>query len=100
MGSFARHANFVLINGKFCSALINDVLDLSKMEAGKMDFESVPYNIRMEIDEALSVFDGRVHQKGVEVLVLIHDAVPSCVVGDPGRLRQVLQSLLKTPFVQ
>jgi histidine kinase 2/3/4 (cytokinin receptor) len=81
-------------SGNALIALINDVLDLSKMEAGKMEFESVPYNIRMEIDEALSVFDGSVHQKGVEVLVLIHDAVPSCVVGDPGRLRQILVNLV------
>jgi signal transduction histidine kinase len=78
-----------------CSALINDVLDLSKIEAGKMEFESVPYNIRLEIDEALSIFDEKVHQKGVDVLVLVHDAVPTCVVGDPGRLCQVRRRFLK-----
>jgi len=78
-----------------CSALINDVLDLSKIEAGKMEFESVPYNIRVEIDEALSIFDEKVHQKGVDMLVLVHDAVPSCVVGDPGRLCQVRRRFLK-----
>jgi histidine kinase 2/3/4 (cytokinin receptor) len=82
-------------SGNALIALINDVLDLSKIEAGKMEFESVPYNIRVEIDEALSIFDEKVHQKGVDMLVLVHDAVPSCVVGDPGRLCQVRRRFLK-----
>jgi len=81
-------------SGNALIALINDVLDLSKIEAGKMEFESVPYNIRVEIDEALSIFDEKVHQKGVDMLVLVHDAVPSCVVGDPGRLCQILVNLV------
>lgn len=45
----------------------NDVLDLSKIKVGKTKVEFVPYNIRVEIDEALAIFDEKMHKKGVEV---------------------------------
>lgn len=72
------------------SALINDVLDLSKIEAGKMELESVSYNIRKEVDGVFFLFDEKLQQKKLEVSMLVHEAVPTCVVGDPGRFRQVL----------
>lgn len=74
---------------KWCSALINDVLDLSKIEAGKMDLESVSFNIRKEVDSVFTLFDEKLQQKELEVFMLVHEAVPVCVVGDPGRFRQV-----------
>lgn len=45
-------------------------MDLSKIKVGKMEFEFVPYNICVEIDEALTIFDEKVHEKRVDVLVL------------------------------
>lgn len=71
------------------SALINDVLDLSKIEAGGMELESVTFDIRLEIDEVISLFEDKVQQKQIEVSALVHDTVPKHVVGDPGRVRQV-----------
>jgi histidine kinase 2/3/4 (cytokinin receptor) len=80
----------VMLNG---SALINDVLDLSKIEAGKMEIESVSYNIRKEVDSVFSLFDEKVQQNNLEVSMLVHETVPTCVVGDPGRFRQVMVHL-------
>jgi histidine kinase 2/3/4 (cytokinin receptor) len=74
---------------EFARALINDVLDLSKIEAGRMEIESVPFDIRNEVDDVFTLFDEKVMQKEIEVLALIHDDVPRCLVGDPTRIRQV-----------
>lgn len=72
------------------SALINDVLDLSKIEAGRMELETVPFNLRKEVDTVFALFDEKLQEKKLEVFMLVHEAVPTCVVGDPGRFRQVL----------
>ncbi len=66
------------------------MLDLSKIEAGRMEVESVPFNLRNEIDNVFSLFDEKICQKQLEVSVLVHNAVPAIVIGDPGKLRQVL----------
>ena len=80
---------FLNVSRWSCRALINDVLDLSKIEAGKMELESVPFNIRKEVDSVFTLFDEKLQQKKLEVFMLVHEAVPICVVGDPGRFRQV-----------
>lgn len=59
-----------------------------------MELESVPYNIRREVDSVFYLFDDKAQQKSVEMSMLVHGTVPTCVVGDPGRFRQVLIYLL------
>ena len=65
------------------------MLDLSKIEAGKMEIESVKFDIRKEVDEIFSLFDERVSNKQLEMMAVIHDEVPPCLMGDPTRIRQV-----------
>lgn len=77
-----------------CRALISDVLDLSKIEAGRMEIETVPFDVREELDNILSLFEEKVHQKKLEISALVHDTVPQWMYGDPGRLRQVLINLV------
>lgn len=90
--------------GALGSALINDVLDLSKIEAGRMELETVPFNLRKEVDSVFSLFDEKLEQsKKLEVFMLVHEAVPTCVIGDPGRFRQVLDNhwdhlILSSPY--
>ncbi|KAG0608428.1 hypothetical protein M758_8G105000 [Ceratodon purpureus] len=81
-------------SGNALIALINDVLDLSKIEAGKMELESVTFNLRKEVDSVFTLFDEKLQQKKLEVFMLVHEAVPTCVVGDPGRFRQILVNLV------
>lgn len=55
-----------------------------------MELETITFNLRKEVDSVFSFFDEKLQQKNVEVFMLVHEAVPTCVVGDPGRFRQVL----------
>ncbi len=74
-------------------ALINDILDLSKIEAGKMRLDRVPFQLGATIAEVASMFALEARLKGLEFVSNIPPDLPR-VVGDPGRLRQVLRNLL------
>jgi len=73
--------------------VINDILDFSKIEAGKMDLDPVPFSLRDEVGDALKALAARAHGKGLELACDIPETVPDLIVGDPGRLRQVLTNL-------
>ncbi|HSK08056.1 MAG TPA: two-component regulator propeller domain-containing protein [Vicinamibacterales bacterium] len=74
--------------------LLNDILDLSKIEAGKLDLEALDFDLRATLEDINEVLAIRAHEKGLELTGLIDREVPSLVRGDPGRLRQVLTNLL------
>jgi two-component system, sensor histidine kinase and response regulator len=75
-------------------AILNDVLDFSKIESRKLELEAVPFSIRTSIADALKPLALRAHQKGLEVICDIDAAVPTAVVGDPTRIHQVLMNLV------
>src|SRR6202008_4803866 len=70
--------------------LINDVLDLSKAEAGKLELTRAPFELRRELEQVIGLFGARAHDKGIEIAAHIARDVPSTIHGDPIRLRQVL----------
>ena len=74
--------------------VINDVLDFSKIEAGKLDIDEVPFDLRECLDDTLSTLALRAYGKGLELACRIAPDVPNAVVGDSGRLRQVLVNLV------
>jgi two-component system, sensor histidine kinase and response regulator len=74
--------------------IINDILDFSKIEARKLDLEKMPFDLRNHVDETLKVLAPRAHQKGLELAFEMDASVPEAVVGDPGRLRQIMINLL------
>lgn len=59
-----------------------------------MELEAVPFNIRKEVDCVFHLFDETVQQKKLEMSMLVHNTVPTCVIGDPGRFRQILGNLI------
>jgi two-component system, sensor histidine kinase len=75
-------------------AILNDVLDFSKIESRKLELEVVPFSPRDVVTELLRPFAVRADQKGLELIVRVGDAVPAMVVGDPGRLQQVIGNLV------
>jgi two-component system sensor histidine kinase/response regulator len=74
-------------------ALINDILDLSKIEAGRVDLEFVPFNLRDAIEQIMSLLAVRAHEKGLELLCDIGPEVPTEIAGDPTRLRQIILNI-------
>jgi signal transduction histidine kinase/CheY-like chemotaxis protein len=74
-------------------AIINDVLDLSKIEAGKLTIEQIPFDIHKLVEEVAALMRGRV-RVGVQFRVNVSRSVPECLIGDPGRLRQILLNLI------
>ncbi len=75
-------------------SIINDVLDLSKIEAGKLSLEERPFALREELGKTLRTLAVRAHRKGLELVIDIDPAVPEHVKGDPTRLSQVLVNLV------
>ncbi len=74
--------------------IINDILDLSKIEAGRIDIESIGFNLAELIEKTCQVMAMRASQKGLEFISRIFPDVPVDVVGDPVRLRQIIVNLL------
>ena len=74
--------------------VINDILDFSKIEAGKLQIEHIPFHLGRTVDETMKVVALRAHDKGLELVCDIAPDVPLDVVGDPGRLRQILVNLV------
>jgi len=70
--------------------LLNDILDFSKMEAGRMELEDVPFNLRDCIGKALKLMTIKADEKGLELAGRIDPKIPNYVIGDPGRMRQII----------
>ena len=75
-------------------AILNDILDLSKMEAGKMTLENFPFDLRLMMEDLCDVMAPAAHTKGLELNCVFPPLAPTRVIGDPGRLRQVLTNLM------
>jgi|LGVF01.2.fsa_nt_gb PAS domain S-box-containing protein len=74
--------------------LINDLLDYSKLEVNQMKIESISFDIRNCIDEAVKLLEGKVINKGLKLFCVVHSSVPNRVIGDSIRLKQVIINLL------
>jgi signal transduction histidine kinase/DNA-binding response OmpR family regulator len=74
--------------------IINDILDFSKIEANKLEIESVEFNLQDAVSDTLKMLALRAHQKGLELLLDLPPTLPTTLVGDPGRVRQVLVNLV------
>jgi PAS domain S-box-containing protein len=74
--------------------VINDILDFSKLEAGKFELDPVPFDLRESVADTMAALAVRAHQKGIDLALEVAPSVPNALVGDVGRLRQVLVNLL------
>ncbi len=87
MQTIERSANNLL-------SIINDVLDFSKLEAGKLMLEAIPFPLRATLDETLVLLAPSAHEKGLELTVVCDSSVPDNVIGDALRLQQILINLI------
>jgi signal transduction histidine kinase/DNA-binding response OmpR family regulator len=74
--------------------VINDVLDLSKIEAGKLDLDLICFNLEDSLEEAVKTLALRAHEKGLELICDVSPGVPEYVIGDSIRLRQIILNLV------
>ncbi len=74
--------------------LLNDILDLSKIEAGKMTFEKIPFDLRVMVDECIKAHQPRAVQNRTELRAEVSPDVPEQILGDPLRIRQILSNLV------
>ncbi len=81
-------------SGESLLELINDVLDISKIEAGKLELEKVEFNLKDTLDEMMKLLSFKAQKKGLEFNCGIEKDVPAYLKGDPGRLKQVLTNLV------
>ena len=89
-----RFTETVYRSGQALLQIINDILDFSKIEAGKLEIENLDFNLRAALDEAIELLAPRARQKGIDLRCDIQPGVPEVIVGDAGRLRQVVTNLV------
>jgi two-component system sensor histidine kinase/response regulator len=89
-----RSLTLIQTAGESLLTLLNDILDLSKIEAESLQLESIPFDLWRLVDQIVSLLAIRAREKGVELATDIDAAVPEQVRGDPTRLRQVLTNLI------
>ena len=88
------YASLVKSSAESLLTVISDILDFSKIEAGKLELESVEFKLRDTLSPVLKTLALRAQQKNLELTCDIHPDVPDNLVGDPGRVRQIIVNLL------
>ncbi len=90
----AEYLQGIVSSGKQLNSLVNDILDFSKIKAGKLSFETIPFNLETIIEEISSTFKYMIREKGLTLNHIIEPQVPLLIKGDPVRLKQVLINLV------
>jgi len=80
--------------GEALLSLVNDILDLSKIEAGQLVLESIPFNLQELAEQSLEIYALKADEMGIELACNIEPGVPVSVLGDPSRLRQIILNLI------
>ena len=88
-----RYGEIVRSSAESLLTIINDILDFSKMEAKKLDIEMLEFDLSAVLDDFTSTIAIRAHEKGLELVCDTDPDVPLMLIGDPGRLRQILTNL-------
>ncbi|MGB0583410.1 MAG: ATP-binding protein, partial [Limisphaerales bacterium] len=89
-----EYMNMINRSAETLLRILNDILDFSKIEAGKLDLESIPFSIRDSLGETMKLMATRAAEKDLELAYHISDEIPEGLVGDPGRLRQIVVNLV------
>lgn len=90
-----EYARQVRFSADVLLTLINDILDFSKGEAGQLKIENIEYDCAFVIERTIDLVSMEAHKKGLELIVDIDPELPSLIIGDPGRLQQIILNLVK-----
>jgi PAS domain S-box-containing protein len=88
------YAQTVRTSGESLLGIIDNILDFSKVEAGKLELEHVEFSLRTIVDDVVDLLAGSAQAKGLELVTVVDSSVPVTVTGDPGRVRQVVINLI------
>jgi PAS domain S-box-containing protein len=89
-----EYLDAIKLSGDSLIVLINDILDLARVDAGKMTFEHIPFKMATTISAILHLFEIRVREKNLEFITEYDDRIPSVLLGDPVRLHQIVQNIV------
>lgn len=84
----------IVKSGASLLTIINDILDFSKIDAGQMELDPAPFNLREAIEDVATLVSSKVAEKDLELIVRVDPALPKTMVGDVGRIRQIITNLL------
>jgi two-component system, sensor histidine kinase and response regulator len=93
-GEQREFAEIAYASGKILLSVVNNILDLSKIESGKLDLENISFDLQSVIEDTAELLSFKAHEKGLEYLFIVDADVPLQVRGDPMRLRQIIINLL------
>jgi PAS domain S-box-containing protein len=93
-GKQLEYINNIKASSDALLSVINDILDISKIEAGKLELEKIPFDLHSAIENAVMPFTANAYKKGLELNMLIRPEVPRYAIGDSIRLRQVISNLI------
>ncbi|MBC7413193.1 MAG: response regulator, partial [Bacteroidia bacterium] len=89
-----EYINAIKVSGDALLVLINDILDLAKVDAGKMTFEQIPFNLITSISSMIQVFENKLQEKNLNLVSEYDLSIPEVLEGDPMRLRQIILNLI------
>jgi len=84
----------IKVSGETLTVLINDILDLAKVDAGKMTFEQIPFKMGTSISAMLHLFETKIQEKNLELIKIYDPNIPEVLIGDPVRLHQIILNLV------
>ena len=88
-----NYASTVINSADSLLEIINDILDFSKIESGKLELEPIPFDLMTVVEDAAELLTIRAHEKAIELIVRYVPGTPQHLVGDPGRIRQIINNL-------
>ncbi len=89
-----EYLNAIKLSGSSLIVIINDILDLAKIEAGKMMFEQIPFKMEPTLSAIIHLFDTKIEEKNLQLIKIIDPKIPAVLLGDPVRLNQIILNLI------
>ncbi|MES2396280.1 MAG: ATP-binding protein [Bacteroidota bacterium] len=89
-----EYLSAIKMSGDALIVLINDILDLAKVDAGKMTFEKTPFKLRASISSMLHLFETKIQEKNLQLVKEYDNKIPEVLIGDPVRLHQIILNLV------
>ncbi len=89
-----EYINAIKMSGDALIVLINDILDLAKVDSGKMTFEKKPFKMNASLESMLHLFENKIQEKNLKLIKVYDSNIPDVLVGDPVRLHQIILNLV------